>query len=106
MTGNQPGHRVVRHGIGHGPHRARRMDMLRKFLIRHHASRRNTQQRLPDLDLKIGPAHVQVDAGRMTAGTREQAARERSGHAWCFLKTRTRPFGHQLRECGATIRWQ
>jgi hypothetical protein len=74
MTGNQPGHRVVRHGIGHGPHRAWRMNMPRQVFIGHHASRRNTQQRFPHLDLEVRPAHVQIDAGRITVDAREQLA--------------------------------
>jgi len=74
MTGNQPGHRVVRHGTGHGPHRARCVDTSRDIFIRHHRSQRNTQQRFPYLDLEIRPAHMQIDAGRITVDAREQLA--------------------------------
>ena len=103
MTGNQPGHRVVRHGIGHGPHRARRADTPRDIFIRHHASRRNAQQRLPDLDLKVGPAYMQIDAGRFTVDAREQPACQRGGHAWRFLELRPRPFGSEFSERALAI---
>jgi len=102
MTGDQPGHRVVPHGIGNRPHRARRADALGNLFIRHHVSRRNTQECLPDLDLEIRPGHMQVDAVRVTVAAREQPLRDRRDRAWCFLETRARPFGCQFRERGSS----
>ena len=93
----------MRHGVGHGPYRARRLDMPCEIFIRHHASRWNTQECLPYLYLEICPTHMQVDVVRVTVAALEQPLRDRSDHAWCFLEMRARPFGHEFRERAPVI---
>jgi hypothetical protein len=65
------------HGVGHGPHRARRADTPRDIFIRHHASRRNMQQRFPHLDLEIRSTHVQIEVQRIVVDACEQATSDR-----------------------------
>ena len=72
MAGDQVGHRVDGHGVGHGAKSAGAAQVRGNVFIADHTPCRNGQQGFPDIDLKIGSLELQVK--RMRAADAIRAA--------------------------------